>query len=70
MLGQPASSHTVDRPCVYTSFLREVYSGPITARVLIQEGFFSIGVWLLRTSRRSIFRPSGPTVLTPEVNAA
>jgi hypothetical protein len=59
MLGQPASSQTVDRPCVFTSFLSEVYSGPITARVLIQDGFFSIGVCALRTSRRSIFRPSG-----------
>jgi hypothetical protein len=34
----------------------------MTARVLIHEGFFSIGVAALRTSRRSSFRPSGAIV--------
>ncbi len=41
-----------------------MYSGPIFARVLIHSGLRSIGVSLLRTSRRSIFRPSGATADT------
>src|SRR5690349_15283893 len=69
MLGQPASSQTVCRPSDFTSALSDMYSGPITARVLIHDGFFSIGVCALRTSRRSIFRPSGVTAVTPQANA-
>src|SRR5262245_60380591 len=65
MFGQPASSQTVCRPSRRTSPLSSRYSGPILARVLIHDGFFSIGVWLLRTSRRSSFRPSGAMVTRP-----
>src|SRR5450432_564387 len=61
MLGQPASSQTVCRPSRLTRLLSSLYSGPITARVLIHSGLRSIGVWLLRTSRRSSLRPSGAT---------
>ncbi len=70
MLGQPACSQTVDSPWPFTSFFSSVYSGPITARVLIHDGFFSIGVCALRTSRRSILRPSGLTVVISDGNAA
>src|SRR3954454_2236117 len=59
MLGQPASSQTVCRPSRRTSDLSSVYSGPVLSRVLIHSGFRSIGVWLLRTSRRSSLRPAG-----------
>src|SRR5215212_9581063 len=59
MLGQPASSHTVCRPSRRTSDLSSVYSGPVLSRVLIHSGLRSIGTWLLRTSRRSSFRPAG-----------
>ena len=59
MLGQPASWHTVCRPSDFTRFCSSVYCGPIRARVLIHSGFFSMGVWALRTSRRSSLRPSG-----------
>src|SRR3954469_13946620 len=69
MLGQPASSQTVCSPSRFTSDLSSVYSGPISARVLIQDGFFSMGVWALRTSRRSILRPSGVTAVTSQANA-
>src|ERR1044071_3780810 len=62
MLGQPASSQTVCSPSRRTKPFSSVYSGPIRALVLIHGGFFSIGVWLLRTSTRSSFRPSGATV--------
>ena len=70
MLGQPAASHTVCKPSRLTSALSSVYSGPIRARVLIQSGFFSIGVWLLRTSSRSSLRPSGAIVTAPAYVAA
>src|SRR4051812_3848982 len=62
MLGQPASSQTVCSPSRLTRLLSSRNSGPILAFVLIQDGFFSIGVWLLRTSSRSSFRPSGTSV--------
>src|SRR5699024_5363475 len=39
-----------------------LYSGPIVARVLIQEGFLSIGTCELRASTRCSLRPSGATV--------
>ena len=45
MLGQPASWHTVCRPSDFTKLCNSRYSGPMTARVLIQAGFFSMGVW-------------------------
>src|SRR3954454_14555739 len=64
MLGQPASWQTVCRPSLFTRFCIFVYSGPIFARVLIHSGLRSMGVWLLRTSRRSILRPSGATADT------
>src|SRR3954464_7049138 len=64
MLGQPASWQTVCRPSLFTSFCIAVYSGPIFARVLIHSGLRSMGVWALRTSRRSILRPSGATADT------
>src|SRR4051794_21287188 len=66
MLGHPASSQTVCRPSRRTRLFSSVYSGPIRARVLIHDGFRSIGVWELRTSSRSIRRPSGCSVVTPE----
>src|SRR5215207_5593404 len=59
MLGQPASSQTVCSPSRRTRPLSSVYSGPIRARVLIHDGLRSIGVCALRTSSRSIRRPSG-----------
>src|SRR5215469_6973114 len=59
MFGQPASSQTVCRPSARTRFFSDVYSGPVRTRVLIHGGFRSIGVWLLRASRRSSRRPSG-----------
>src|SRR5215212_10615991 len=64
MLGQPASSQTVCSPSRRTRPLSSVYAGPIRARVLIQDGLRSIGVCALRTSSRSIRRPSGSTVVT------
>src|SRR5436305_1646939 len=64
MLGQPASSQTVCSPSRLTRPLSSLYSGPMTARVLIHSGLRSIGVWLLRTSRRSSLRPSGETVMS------
>src|SRR3954471_4763680 len=78
MFGQPASSQTVCSPSRFTSDLSSVYSGPISARVLIHDGFFSMGVCALRTSRRSILRccPSLPvsdgegwTAVTSQANA-
>src|ERR1700712_5754903 len=62
MFGQPAASQTVCSPSRLTRLLSSLYSGPITARVLIHSGLRSIGVWLLRTSRRSSLRPSGATL--------
>src|SRR5690349_13293373 len=59
MLGQPASWQTVWSPSDFTRFCREVYSGPILARVLIHSGLRSIGVSALRISRRRSLRPSG-----------
>src|SRR6266566_997706 len=59
MFGQPASSHTVCRPSRLTRLFSAVYSGPVRSRVLIHGGFLSMGVWLLRASRRSSLRPSG-----------
>src|SRR4051794_4533164 len=64
MLRQPASWQTVWSPSDFTSDCRAVYSGPIFARVLIHSGLRSMGVWALRTSRRSILRPSGATADT------
>src|SRR5882724_2274455 len=64
MLGQPASWQTVCRPSDFTRLCILVYSGPIFARVLIHSGLRSMGVWLFRTSRRSILRPSGATADT------
>src|SRR4051812_17742486 len=58
MLGQPASWQTVCRPSLFTSWRNSVYCGPITARVLIQAGLRSIGVWALRASMRSSLRPA------------
>src|SRR3954465_1926889 len=78
MLGQPASSQTVCSPSRFTSALSSVYSGPISARVLIHDGFFSMGVCALRTSRRNILRPcarlpasggTGWTAVTSQANA-
>src|SRR3954465_11386831 len=57
MLGQPASWQTVCRPSLFTSWRSSVYSGPITARVLIHSGLRSMGVWALRASMRSSLRP-------------
>src|SRR3954453_10472925 len=65
MLGQPASSQTVCKPSRRTKPFSSVNSGPIRARVLIHDGFFSIGVSLLRTSSRSSLRPSGAIVTAP-----
>src|SRR3954466_9886196 len=59
MLGHPASSQTVCRPSRRTSDFSSVYSGPVFSFVLIHSGLRSMGVWLLRTSRRSILRPAG-----------
>jgi hypothetical protein len=36
-----------------------VYSGPVLSLVLIHAGLRSMGVWLFRTSSRSILRPAG-----------
>src|SRR4051794_8462775 len=66
MLGQPASSQTVCRPSRRTSDFSSVYSGPVRSRVLIHSGLRSIGTWLLRTSRRSSFRPAGSTLVPAE----
>src|SRR3954468_2266583 len=65
MLGQPASSQTVCRPSRRTSDFSSVYSGPVLSFVLIHSGLRSMGVWLLRTSRRSSLRPAGSI---PEVD--
>src|SRR5918995_2051621 len=65
MLGQPASSHTVCSPPERTSDLSSVYCGPVRALVLIHGGLRSIGVSLLRTSRRRSLRPSGAMVTSP-----
>src|SRR5581483_3050240 len=62
MLGQPASWQTVWRFSSFTNWRRWVYSGPIFARVLIHSGLRSIGVSLLRTSKRRSLRPSGARV--------
>src|ERR687894_2829702 len=62
MLGQPASWQTVCSSSLRTSCCSARYSGPIRAVVLIQDGFFSIGTLALRTSSRSILRPSGAMV--------
>src|SRR4051794_14402498 len=59
MLGHPASSQTVCRPSRRTSDFSSVYSGPVRSLVLIHSGLRSMGVWLLRTSRRSSLRPAG-----------
>src|SRR4051812_11862885 len=64
MLGQPASSQTVCSPSRFTSDFSSVYSGPVRSRVLIHGGFFSIGTAALRTSSRSMRRPSGVTLMT------
>ena len=42
-----------------TRLFSSVYSGPVRSRVLIHGGLRSMGVWLLRASRRSSRRPSG-----------
>src|SRR4051794_2955783 len=62
MLGQPASWHTVCRPSDFTRFCSSRYCGPNLALVLIHAGFFSTGTAALRTSSRSILRPSGAGV--------
>jgi hypothetical protein len=62
MLGQPADWQTVCRSSAFTIDCSSRYSGPIFAVVLIQDGFFSIGTAALRTSSRSILRPSGAIV--------
>src|SRR3954451_9867500 len=59
MLGHPASSQTVCRPSRRTRDFSSVYSGPVRSLVLIHSGLRSMGVWLLRTSRRSSLRPAG-----------
>src|ERR1035438_4484164 len=59
MFGQPASSHTVCRPSRLTRPFSSVWAGPGRSRVLIHGGLRSMGVWLLRASRRSSLRPSG-----------
>src|SRR5919198_1720338 len=64
MLGQPASWQTVCSPSLLTRLCICRYSGPIFARVLIHSGLRSMGVWLFRTSRRNILRPSGATADT------
>src|SRR5947209_4207081 len=53
MLGHPAASHTVCSPFWRTRFFSSRNDGPIVALVRIHGGLRSIGVWLLRTSRRS-----------------
>src|ERR1022692_1898623 len=65
ILGHPASSQTVCSPSLRTSCLSSVYCGPVRSRVLIQGGLRSIGVWLLRASRRSMRRPSGASTTAP-----
>ena len=40
-------------------------SGPVRSRVLIHGGLRSMGVWLLRASRRSSLRPSGASTTAP-----
>src|SRR5262245_30287747 len=59
MLGQPAASQTVCRPSRRTRPVSSRNAGPIVARVRIQGGLRSIGVLLLRTSRRSSLRSPG-----------
>src|SRR6476661_9599986 len=63
MFGQPASSHTVWRPSFLTRFLSWTNSGPIWTLALIHSGFRSTGVAAFRCSMRSIFRPSGASVI-------
>ena len=63
MLGQAASWQTVCKPSLTTNDLNFVYSGPITALVLIQSGLRSIGVCALRASIRSNLRPSGAKLM-------
>ena len=58
-LVQREGLHTVCKPSARTRPLSSVYAGPVRTRVLIHGGFRSIGVSLLRASRRSIRRPSG-----------
>src|SRR5215213_2218518 len=70
MLGQPASSQTVCSPPVRTSDLSSVYCGPVRARVRIHGGLRSMGVSLLRTSRRSSLRPSGAIVTITRLRRA
>src|ERR1022692_2061127 len=65
MLGHPASSQTVCSPSLRTSCLSSVYCGPARSLVLIHGGLRSIGVWLLRASRRSMRRPSGASTTPP-----
>src|SRR3954469_17182660 len=62
MLGQPADWQTVCSSSDFTICCSSRYSGPIFAVVLIQDGFFSMGTLALRTSSRSILRPSGAIV--------
>ena len=56
MFGHPASWQTVWSPWSFTSECSCWYYGPIFAVILIHGGFRSIGVSLLRTSRRSSLR--------------
>ena len=63
MLGQAASWQTVCKPSLTTSERNLVYSGPITAFVLIHSGLRSIGVCALRASMRSNFLPSGAKLI-------
>src|SRR2546423_6831544 len=60
MLGQPAASQTVCRPSRRTSPLSSRNDGPMVALVRIHGGLRSMGIWLLRISRRSSLRPPGP----------
>src|SRR6478672_12786844 len=63
MLGQPASSQTVCRPSFLTRFFSPTNSGPIWTLALIHSGLRSTGTAALRCSIRSIFRPSGASVM-------
>src|SRR6202011_1309562 len=65
MLGQPASSQTVCKPSRLTRLFSSVYAGRVRSRVLIHGGLRSMGVWLLRASRRSSLRPSGASTTPP-----
>src|SRR5947209_5555113 len=60
MLGHPAASQTVCRPSRRTSPLSSRNDGPMVALVRIHGGLRSMGIWLLRISRRSSLRPPGP----------